>query len=66
MTQTVTYLTERSRIVFWRTAAHVTSFAYRHRQGLYRALTYAPIAIVAVAAFVVGRGIGLLIGAGLF
>jgi hypothetical protein len=52
--------------VFWRTAAHVTSFAYRHRQGLYRALTYAPIAIVAVAAFVVGRGIGLLIGAGLF
>jgi len=66
MTQTMSYLTERSRIIFWRSAALATAFALKHRQGLYQALTYAPIAIVALAAFVLGRGIGLLIGNGLF
>jgi hypothetical protein len=61
-----TYVPIRIRIAFWRAASGITSFALRHRRGLYQALTYAPVAIVALAAFILGRGIGLLIGTGLF
>lgn len=56
----------KAQIAFWRTAAKATGFAVRHRRGLYKALTYAPLAIVALAAFIMGRGIGLLLDAGVF
>lgn len=59
-------LKQRTRILFWRAASRATALALRHKRGLYRALTLAPIAIVAMAAFILGRGVGLLIGTGLF
>ncbi len=54
------------QVTFWRTAARATGFAVRHRKGLYKALTYAPLAIVALAAFIVGRGVGMLLETGVF
>jgi hypothetical protein len=66
MTFSREYISTRIRIAFWRAASETTSFALRHKRGLYQALTYAPIGIVALAAFILGRGIGLLIGAGAF
>lgn len=59
-------LAQRARVVFWRAASRATSLALRHKRGLYKALTVAPIAIIAMAAFILGRGVGLLIGSGLF
>ncbi|MGA9532952.1 MAG: hypothetical protein WBR18_09575 [Anaerolineales bacterium] len=66
MTFSREYISTRIRIAFWRAASETTSFALRHRHGLYQALTYAPIAIVALAAFILGRGIGMMVGTGLF
>lgn len=56
----------KAQITFWRAAAKATGFAIRHKKGLYRALTVAPVAIVALAAFILGRGLGLLLDAGVF
>lgn len=56
----------KGRIAFWRSISSMTALALRHRRGLYRALTVAPLAIIAVAAFILGRGVGMLIAAGLF
>ena len=56
----------KAQIAFWRAAAKATGFAIRHKKGLYRALTVAPVAIVALAAFILGRGVGLLLDAGIF
>lgn len=56
----------KTQIAFWRAAAKATGFAIRHKKGLYRALTVAPVAIVALAAFILGRGVGLLLDAGVF
>lgn len=59
-------LPRQARLLFWRAATRATALALRHKRGLYKALTVAPIAIVAMAAFILGRGVGLLIGTGLF
>ncbi len=61
-----TYVSTRAQILFWRTASQLIRFALEHKHGLYKALTVAPIAIIALAAFILGRGVGLLIGTGLF
>lgn len=66
MMTTKSNFSSRAQIVFWRTVSQLTRFALRHKRGLYNALTVAPIAIIALAAFIVGRGVGLLIGTGLF
>jgi hypothetical protein len=60
------FLVRRGRIVFWRSVSKVTAFGLRHRQGLFHALSLAPIAIIALAAFIVGRGFGMLIASGMF
>lgn len=56
----------KAQIIFWRTAARVTGYAIRHKKRLYQALTVAPVLIVALAAFIIGRGLGQLLSAGVF
>lgn len=65
-TQLIASIKLKSQIAFWRAAANATGFAIRHKKGLYKALTLAPVAIVALAAFILGRGLGLLLDAGVF
>ena len=59
-------LTMQAQLVFWQLASKTMRLALRHRKEVYRALTIAPIAIIAMAAFIIGRGLGLLIEAGVF
>lgn len=60
------YLITRAQLTFWRAVARLMRLALRHRQEVYRALTVAPIVIIATAAFIIGRGLGLMIEAGIF
>ena len=59
-------ITTRAQLIFWQMASKSMRLALRHRKELYQALTIAPIAIIAIAAFIIGRGLGLLIEAGVF
>ncbi len=60
------YVTTKAQLIFWQMASRTMRVALRHRKGIYQALTFAPIAIVALAAFIIGRGLGMLIEAGVF
>ena len=55
----------KAQLFFWQVASKTMRIALRHRKQVHQALTIAPIAIIAMAAFIIGRGLGLLIEAGL-
>lgn len=66
MNITMDYVNTKAQLIFWQTASKAMRLALRHRKRIYQALTFAPVAIVALAAFIIGRGLGMLIEAGVF
>lgn len=66
MENTLENFTMQAQLLFWQVASKTMRFALRHRKEVYQALTIAPIAIIAMAAFILGRGLGMLIDAGVF
>ena len=66
MNNSISQLKAKAQLMFWRTASKTMRFALLHRRQIHKALTVAPVAIVAMAAFIIGRGLGLLIEAGVF
>jgi hypothetical protein len=65
MNSSIDTISTKAQLIFWQAASKTMRFALHHRKEVHQALTIAPIAIIAMAAFILGHGLGLLIEAGL-
>ena len=58
MTEYLTNLNYTIRINFWRSAAHLTGMAVKHKRVIQRVLYLTPVGIAAILAYAFGRLLG--------